>query len=153
LVIDISEDKKIIGNKLKVSLDELIELGVTSHIVIVFNKSDNVSNNEINNRVEYLKNQGFLNNKNFVTISVKNKENIENLFKTIYKSLPKLVRFKIKLPINKETQSLISWIYEKANVVEISYNQCAMLKIDSNSNLKSKIIKKSRELNGSQVFK
>ncbi|KYK20160.1 hypothetical protein AYK21_01700 [Thermoplasmatales archaeon SG8-52-2] len=153
LVIDISEDKKIIEKKLKVSLDELIELGVTSPIIIVFNKSDNLSNNEIESRIEYIKNQGFLDNKKFLTISVKNKDNIDNLLKTIYESLPKLVRFKIKLPINKETQSLISWIYEKANVIDISYKQYAIITIDSNFSLKPKIIKKSKELNGSQVFK
>ena len=62
------------------------------------------------------------------------------------------MRFKIKLPINKETQSLISWIYEKANVVDISYKDYAMLTIDCYSSLQSKIIKKSKELNGSQVL-
>jgi GTP-binding protein HflX len=153
LVIDISEDKKVIENKLKVSLDELFELGVTSPIIITFNKSDNVSKYEIDSSIYYLKNQGFLENKKIVTISVKNKENIDKLLNIIYESLPKLVRFKIKLPMNKETQSLISWIYEKANVIDISYKEYAMLTIDSNSSLKSKIIKKSKELNGSQVFK
>ena len=152
LVIDISEDKKIIENKLKVSLDELIELGVTSQIIITFNKSDIISKNEIDTRIDYLKVKGLLDNKKIVTISVKNKRNIDNLLKTIYESLPKLVRFKIKLPINKETQSLISWIYDKVNVIDISYEDYAMLTIDSNSGLQSKILKKSKELKGFQVF-
>jgi GTP-binding protein HflX len=151
LVIDISEEKRIIENKLKVSLDELIEIGVTSPIIITFNKSDIISKNEINARIDHLKNKGFLNNKKIVIISVKNKKNIENLLTTIYESLPQLVRFKIKLPINENTQSFISWIYKKANVKDISYSDYAILTVECNSSMRSKILTKSKDLNGIQV--
>ncbi len=153
LIIDVSEHEEIIANKLKVSLDELIELGVTSPVIITLNKADIISKKEINSRIDYLKNQGFLENKKIVIISVKNKKNIDILLKLIYESLPQLVRFKIKLPINKETQSFISWIYEKANVLDISYSDHATLTIDCNSSLRSIIITKCQNLNGFQVFK
>jgi GTP-binding protein HflX len=152
LIIDISEDKKTIKNKLKVSLDELIELGVTSPIIITFNKSDKISKNEKDSRIEYLKDQGFLENRKTITISIKNKINIDNLLNIIHESLPKLVRFKIKLPINRESQSFISWIYEKTYVFDISYSDYVTLTIDCNSNLRFKIIKKSEKLNGFEVF-
>ncbi len=152
LIIDISEDEETIVNKLKVSLDELIELGVTAPIIITFNKADIISKKEINSRIDYIKNRGFIKNKKIVIISVKNKKNIDALLKLIYESLPQLVRFKINLPINKETQSFISWIYEKANVLDISYGDYAALSIECNSILRSKIITKSQNLNGFQVF-
>jgi len=151
LVIDISEDKKIIKNKLKVSLDELIELGVKSPVIITFNKSDEIHKNEIDARIEYLKKQGFLEGKKIVIISIKENKNIDKLLKIIHESLPKLVRLKIKLPINKETQSFISWIYEKANVFDITYSDYVTLTVDCNSSLRSKIIKRIKELNGLEI--
>jgi len=135
LIIDISEEKNIIENKLKVSLDELIELGVSSPIIVTFNKSDIISKNEIENRIEYLK----------------NKLNIGNLLALIYDSLPRLVCFKIKLPINKETQSFISWIYEKAKISDIFYKDYVNLTIECNLSLKSKILTKCKDLKGFQV--
>jgi len=152
LVVDVSEEKEIIANKLKVSLDELIELGVTSPILIILNKSDLISEKELNSRIESIKNQGFVENRKIVSISVKNKRNFEILLKLVYESLPQLVRFKIKLPINKESQSFISWIYEKAHVFDISYSDYVTLTIDSNIRLRDKILTKCQELNGFQVF-
>jgi len=152
LVVDISENYEITSKKLKVSLDELIELGVTSPIIIVLNKADLISKKEIETRVDLIKKQGFLENKKIVAISVKNKRNIDALLDQIYGSLPQLVRFKIKLPITKETQSFISWIYEKTNVLDVSYSDYVTLKIDCNASLKSKIITKCQNFNGFQVF-
>jgi GTP-binding protein HflX len=151
LIIDISENEEVIKNKLKVSLNELIELGVTTPIIVVFNKSDRISKNDIETRITYLKNSGLLNNKKTITISVKNNKNVDNLLSQIYDSLPQLVNFKIKLPINKETQSFISWIYEKANISDITYSDYAYLSIKCNSSLKSKIIKKCKDLKGFAV--
>ncbi len=152
LVVDISEGEENIIKKLKVSLDELIELGVTSPIIITLNKTDTVSKKEFQDKFEYIKTQGYLENKKVVAISVKNNKNIEELLKLIYESLPQLVRFKIKLPINKESQSFISWIYEKANVLDISYSEDVILTIDCNFSIKSKIITKCKDLNGFQII-
>jgi GTP-binding protein HflX len=152
LVVDVSEEKEIITNKLKVSLDELIELGVTSPIIIIFNKADLISEKEFSSRIEYIKNQGFLDNRRIVSISVRYRRNIDILLNMVYESLPQLVRFKIKLPINKESQSFISWIYEKANVLDISYSNYAILTIDCNVSLRDKILTKCQDLNGFQIF-
>jgi GTP-binding protein HflX len=153
LIIDVSEKEEVIKNKLKVSLDELIELGVVSPIIIVFNKSDIISNNEIDKRIDFLKTSGLINNKKTITISIKNKNNIDDLLDIIYDSLPQLVKFKIKLPINKESQSFISWIYEKANISNISYSNYAHITIECNSSLQTKIIKKCKDLKGQIISK
>ena len=152
LVVDVSEDEEIIANKLKVSLDELIELGVTSPIIIILNKADLISEKELNSRSEHIKNQGFLDNRKIISASVKDKRNIDVLLDMVYESLPQLVRFKIKLPINKESQSFISWIYEKANVLDISYSDYATLTIECNVRLRDKILTKCQNLKGFQIF-
>jgi hypothetical protein len=70
----------------------------------------------------------------------------------IYESFPQIVKFKIKLPLNEETQSFISWIYEKAHVLEISYDEYVIIHIESNIGLKEKIVSRCRNFKGSLLL-
>ena len=148
LVVDISEEIEIIMNKLKVSIDELIEIGVSSAIIITLNKIDLTTEKELNKKIKVISDNFLLENRKIAHMSVKNNEFIDNLLKLINDSLPKLVRFKIKLPVNNESQSIISWIYEKANILDISYNKYAMLSIECNIELRDKIISICKDING-----
>jgi GTPase len=148
LVVDSSEDKINISNKLKVSLDELAEIGVTSPIIIALNKIDLIAEDDIFQKVEYTKNNFLAENRKILAISSKNKKNIEGLLNSIYEFLPHLVQFKIKLPVNSESQSFMSWIFEKANVLEVTYGNYATIKLECNIALRDKIISKTNQLNG-----
>ncbi len=148
LIAVVSEKKEIIVDKLKVSINELIEIGVTSPIIITLNKTDLISNDELNDRMIYIANSSLTENKKIIAVSAKNQYNIEKLLVLIYESLPQLVKFKIKLPLNKETQSFISWIYEKTHVLEISYDENVIIHIESNMGFKEKILSKCRDLKG-----
>jgi GTP-binding protein HflX len=148
LVVDISEEIEIIKKKLKVSIDELIDIGVSSPIIITLNKIDLISREELIIKNKVISDNFLLENRKIALISVKKNEFIEDLLKLINDSLPKLVRFKIKLPVNNESQSIISWIYEKANILDISYNEYAMLSIECNIGLRDKIISKCNDING-----
>jgi GTP-binding protein HflX len=152
LVVDVSEEKEVIANKLKISLDELVELGVTSPIIITLNKTDLISEQELKARIEYIQKQGLTKNRKIATISVKSSEDIDILLDLIYESLPQLVRFKIKLPVGPDTQSFISWIYEKAHVLDISYEDYVTISIECNTSLRDKIVAKCQDFNGVVVF-
>lgn len=147
LVVDTSEKKEDFEKKLKTSVDELTELGVNSPIVIVLNKIDLISKEELNIKIEYLKEMRLTHYRKIVPISVKNKENTDVLLEVIHSSLPHLVKTTIQLPINEKTQSFISWIYEKAHVSEISYGKYVTLSIKCNTKIKSMIVSKCEELN------
>ena len=148
LVVDTNEKKEDFEKKLKTSLDELTEIGVNSPIVIVLNKIDLISKEELNAKIEYLKELRLTHYRKIVPISVKNKENTDVLLDVIHSSLPRLVKITIKLPINEKTQSFISWIYEKAHVSEISYKEYITLSIKCNTKIKSMIVSKCEEFNG-----
>ena len=148
LVVDVSEEKGVMTNKLRISFDELIEIGVNSPIIITLNKADLISEQELKDKIEYIQIQGSFKNRKIASVSVKNRENIDKLLDFIYESLPQLVKFKIKLPVNKETQSFISWIYEKAHVLDISYGEYVTLFIECNTNLHDKIVSKCQDFNG-----
>jgi len=152
LVADISENNEIVANKLKVSLNELTEIGVKSPIIIILNKIDIISKNMLNEKIDFLTKRGLLKNQLFVPISTIKKENINNLLELIYKSLPQLIRFNIKLPANSDSQSLVSWIYEKAHVLDVKYNDFISLEIECNANFRDKIISQSKKLKRKNNF-
>jgi GTP-binding protein HflX len=152
LVVDVSEEKEVIANKLKISLDELVELGVTSPIIITLNKTDLISEQGLKVRIEYIQKQGLTKNRKIASISVKSQEDIHILLDLIYESLPQLVRFKIKLPVDQDIQSFISWIYEKAHVLDISYEDYVTISIECNTSLRDKIVAKCQDFNGVVVF-
>ena len=125
-----------------------MDIGVNSLIIITLNKIDLVLKDELKRKIEDISSKFITENRKIVTVSVKNNENIEALFKLINESLPQLIRFTIKIPVNDESQSIISWIYEKANVLSITYDEYATLSIECNIGLRNKIISKCNNING-----
>ncbi len=151
LVIDGSENKEIVEKKLRVSLNELQDLDVTSSVVIALNKTDLISKDEMKNLIAYLDNQDLLNDKLCTPISVKYKINIDELLENIYKSLPNMIKMSLKFPINEKSQAFISELYKKAGVSHIEYNHYITLDIECNAKIKDKILSKCKALNGSVI--
>jgi GTP-binding protein HflX len=146
LVVDASDEINIIQNKLKVSIDELIEIGVKSPILIVLNKIDKITDEELDYLITNIKNKFLKNQRKVIPISVKKKYNIDFLLDEITDSLPDLIRYKIKLPNNEEVQPLISWIHEKANVFDISYGNFIKIYLESNPSIKNKILSENNKI-------
>ena len=151
LIADVSEDKEIVEKKLKVSLDELVGIGVTSPIVVVLNKIDLLSEDELEIRINYLKKSGLTKNREVISVSAKNRKNMGVLLGIIHDLLPHLAKIKIRLPANEKTQSFVSWIYEKAHVSDISYDDYITICVECNAMIKDKIISKCKDLQGSII--
>jgi len=151
LIADVSEDKEIVEKKLKVSLGELVGIGVTSPIVVVLNKIDLLSEDELEIRINYLEKSGLTKNREVISVSAKNRKNMGMLLGIIHDLLPHPVKIKIRLPANEKTQSFISWIYEKAHVSDISYDDYVTLCVECNAMVRDKIISKCKDLKGSII--
>lgn len=145
LVVDVSEEKNTVLKKLNVSLDELAEIGVETEIIIVLNKSDLVSEDELSEKINFLKQKGVLNDK-FISVSTTQNKNIDKLLDMICNNLPNLISFTIKLPITNKTQSFISWVHDKAFVEDIFYNDHVTLSLKCNSEVYHDIISKSKKI-------
>ena len=151
LVTDASEKSEIVGRKLKISLDELVEIGVNSPVIIVLNKTDLLSDKNLDKIIVDIEELGLTNNRRVIPVSVKNEKNVDLLLNAIYEMLPQLAKIRMRMPINKKTQSFISWIYEKANISEISYKDCVTLSIECNTKIKDKIVARCRNFGGSVI--
>jgi len=151
LISDISEPLELIEKKLKVSFDELMDIGVESTVILVLNKSDLLSKGEIEEKMEFLRKSFLTKNKKMISISVKNQDNIDALLDLIYTSLPDLIEFNIRLPISDKNQSFISWIYDKAQVYDVSYSNFVDLSVKCNIEVYKKIVSRCKEIDGCVV--
>ncbi len=146
LVVDVSDDFEIFKKKLKTSYNELIEIGVKSSILIILNKIDLISSKNLKNKIDFLNNNELSKDRKIIPISVNKKINITKLLDGIYSSLPNIVKFNIKLANNKKTQTLINWIYDKANVFEISYGDDININIECNELIRDIIFSKLKKM-------
>ena len=145
LVVDISEEKNTVLKKLNVSLEELADIGVETDVIIVLNKSDLISEEELMEKTNFLKQKGALKDK-FISVSVKQNKNIDRLLDMICYNLPDIISFKIELPVTDDAQRLVSWIHDRAFVEEIVYNDHITLFLKSNSEIYHKILSKSKKI-------
>ena len=151
LVADGSEEKEIVERKLQVSLNELTDLGVTASVVIALNKIDLIEREKIDTLVYYLNQQGLMNNRLCVPLSIKEERGIDLLLENIYKSLPHLVEMTLKLPLNEKSQAFVSQLYKKTRVSHINYNHSITINIECNAKIREKIQSKCETLQGSIV--
>ncbi|HUS99304.1 MAG TPA: GTPase HflX [Candidatus Thermoplasmatota archaeon] len=151
LVVDGSEAKEVVEKKLRVSINELRNIGVGAPIIIALNKIDLISNKSLDNLRENLENTGLLEDYNVVNISVKDQKNINELLQMIYDSLPHMVKLTFQLPLEEKSQAFISQLYRKTKVTNITYGEVIMVDIECNEKIKEKLIAASRAIQGNAL--
>ncbi len=151
LVLDGSEEKEIVERKLRVSLNELIDLGVTASFVVALNKIDLIKKEKVNSLLYYLKQKDLLNNKLIVSISVKEDINVDILIENIYKALPNIMKVKMKLPLNEQSYAFVSELYNKTRVRNIDYDHSITINIECNVAIGKKIQSKCKKIHGSII--
>jgi GTP-binding protein HflX len=148
LVVDGSEAKKVVEKKLHVSLNELRNIGVGAPIIIALNKIDLIDNESLHILREHLDQTGIIDDHVFVAISVKEKKHIEVLLQTIYDSLPHMVKITFQLPLEEKSQGFISQLYEKTQVMKITYSDVITVDVECNEKIKEKLIATCRAVKG-----
>ena len=145
LLVDLSDEIDEIIQKMWTSLKELRRME-TSKIIVALNKIDLIEKNEIEEKIGELKK---INQIEYVPISIKEKENIDELLDRVRGALPKPVEMKITVPSNPSVQSFISWIHENAFVSNIDYDRMTKLSIACDPKIKGKIISRCEKIGGS----
>lgn len=117
LVVDLSEATDIIRNKLLVCHETMWDQLQDAEIVTVFNKTDLVSENDVQEKITNL---GYL-APNPVTVSAKNGSGFDELKEMIHSLLPEWQRITLNFPVCEEAMSLVAWIFDEGLVHSISY--------------------------------
>ncbi len=148
LVVDGSEAQEVVEKKLRVSINELRNIGVGAPIIIALNKIDVVDRETLNSLQEYLEDTGIIEDHTIIPISVKEQRNIEELLKTIYDSLPHMVKITFQLPLEEHSQRFISQLYDKTKVLRITYGTRITVEVECNERIKEKLIAAGRAVKG-----
>lgn len=148
LVADFSEDINTIENKLKISFDELADIGVSSPIIVVFNKIDLLSEVEIEEKKDFFYNSSILKDNAMIFVSTKDGTNIDSLLDLVFQSLPDLADLRISLPFEEGVNSFISWVHDKAFVYDSSYGESVVLSLECSPDVEGKIVSRCLEMGG-----
>jgi GTP-binding protein HflX len=148
LVVDGSEIKEVVEKKLRVSINELRNIGVGAPIIITLNKIDLIDTATLKTLQEYLEDTGIIEDHIIIVLSVKEQKNIEELLKTIYDSLPHMVKITFQLNLEEHSQRFISQLYEKTKVLHITYGPVITVEVECNEKIKEKLIAACRALKG-----
>jgi GTP-binding protein HflX len=148
LVVDGSEAKEVVEKKLRVSINELRNIGVGAPIIIALNKIDLIDTATLKTIQEYFEDTGIIEDHTIIALSVKEQKNIEELLKTIYDSLPHMLKITFQLPLEEHSQRFISQLYEKTKVLHITYGPVITVEVECNEKIKEKLIAACRAIKG-----
>jgi len=151
LVVDSSENKEIVEKKLNVSLDELRNIGVGAPIIITLNKIDLITQEDLASLREHLLQTDVIADHIIIAISVKEQQHIDVLLQTVYDALPHMMKITFQLPSTEKSQSFISQLYEKTQVVHITYGDVITVEVECNEKIKEKLIAASRLVKGEVI--
>jgi GTP-binding protein HflX len=148
LVVDGSEHTDIVEKKLRVSINELHNIGVGAPIIITVNKIDLIDDATLQILREHLKGIDIIKDYHMVNISAKEHKNIDTLLQIIYESLPHMVKVTFHLPPHEKSQGFISQLYEKTKVLTITYGDVITVEVECNEKIKEKLIATCHAING-----
>lgn len=146
LMVDVSEEIPVIKEKLRTSFRELKEIGISSPIIVVFNKTDKISEEELNQKVMELRKEIY--GKTFVCISAKHGKNIDKLIDAIAEKLPSAIHARMILPLSKRSQQFLSDLYCYTWIKNVRYSKNIEVDLLINQRIFDKVANVCKSLGG-----
>ncbi|MBC7130696.1 GTPase HflX, partial [Candidatus Bathyarchaeota archaeon] len=120
LVIDISESIEVVEKKLSVCLETIDRIGASGvPIITALNKIDKLTNVELEEKMDKLKGKA----PKPIPISALYGINLDLLKKEVASELKNYVTVELNIPLTEETMTLLSWLYNRADVQELKYTE------------------------------
>jgi GTP-binding protein HflX len=135
LTVDSSESFESIHSKLLVCHETMWDELQDAAIVTVFNKADLISAEELDER---MLNLAYL-APNPVAVSAKTGFGLDVLKEELRRHLPKWERAQITLPLNEESMSMLSWLYDRAVVHDVTYNNNIEIDLEAMDRILNKV--------------
>jgi GTPase len=149
VVVDGSETPDLVTQKLEVSLAELRELGVEAPLVIAVNKIDLLSAEALEHLMEHLAKHEICGRYRCIPISAKARQHIDVLLDAITVALPHQVELTMQLPATKDANGFVSELYQKAKVMDVSYEEGIVVRFSCHDAIKGRLIAQCLRLGGS----
>jgi GTP-binding protein HflX len=146
LVVDVSEPAATVRKKLSVCLETINRIGASGiPTITALNKIDLISKEELQEKMDMLRGEA----PRPVPISALYGTNLDQLKEEITKTLHNYARVSFTLPMTGEAMSFLSWLFNSADVQEISYTgDTAHVVFEAVPWFAEKVVNRVRELNG-----
>ncbi|MHA2354404.1 MAG: GTPase HflX [Candidatus Thorarchaeota archaeon] len=119
LVVDGSDALEEVERKLNTCLDTFVDIEANGiPIVIAINKIDLIEEEELYQRIELIQS----NHAEIIPISAKNGTNLEELLISIERCLTPVENYRLVLPYDDSSMSLISWLHDVTSVTNQEYS-------------------------------
>ncbi|WP_370574904.1 GTPase HflX [Methanomethylovorans sp.] len=135
LVVDASEPLDIMHDKLLTCHDTLWEQVHDASMITVLNKTDLISREEINEKMEAL---GYL-VPNPVYISAKVMDGLDGLRQAIRDKLPVWKRKEISMPLSEHSMSVLSWLFKEGVVHSVKYTDQILVDLEAREEVMNKV--------------
>ena len=123
LVLDVSESRGEVEKKLSCCLDTIRKIGATGiPLVVALNKIDLLSESEIQSKTDVLEGM----EADSVPISALYETDVDKLKQAIADHLKNYIEASFSVPITDESMSLLSWLFERAEVLHVTYKDESM---------------------------
>jgi GTP-binding protein HflX len=120
LVVDGSDTLDEIERKLNTCLDTFVDIEANGiAVVIALNKVDLLEEEELTQRIELIQTT----HSEIVPISAKNETNLEELIVAVERSLTPLANYRLVLPYDDTSMSLLSWLHDVTSVINQEYSK------------------------------
>ncbi len=136
LVVDASEPLDIMHDKLLTCHETLWEQVHDASVITVMNKTDLISQEELNEKMEAL---GYL-VPNPVYISAKTMGGLGDLKQAIRPKLPVWERKEISMPFSKHSMSVLSWLFKEGVVHSVKYTDQILVDLEAREEVMNKVI-------------
>ena len=118
LLVDASEKMSLIEKKLSICMETISQIGASGiPIITVLTKVDLLPETKLNKILEKLKGRA----PNPVAISALHKLNLDLLKQKVLNTLKNYIQASITIPLNNESMSFISWLFDRAEIIELKY--------------------------------
>jgi GTP-binding protein HflX len=143
LVADMSDSPEILRRKLAASHKALWDCSSQGTIITVLNKADRLTEGESRERLEMVKDLA----PNPVPISASTGLGFVDLIQKIHQKLQPLKEVQIKLPYTSEGMSELSKLYDRAELLNISYEEQIVIRLRGREEIVTRALSaKAREL-------
>ena len=145
LILDVSDPPDIMVRKLKASEEVLFpDIGGTP-IILVLNKTDRVSSEELEMKKEIVEKGKY---SAIVPISALSAVNLDKLVEEIEKIFASDVKMKITLSNSPESESFLNWLYENTGVLSVERSEEIRVRVECREDVGERIARRVEELGG-----
>lgn len=124
-------------------LPTYIRNGASAPIVVALNKIDRLAGHEeVEARARALVEHGLVQEDAIVRLSAHTREGIELLYDKLYDLIPDYDEYEVALPASPESESLIAWLHESTDVLDLTRGNEVHLHFEAKRSLRSTLMEK-----------